>query len=50
MSYVLYSLPAVFLGQALGLVLSRKLSQVWFTRATFALLLTTGLQAALSGM
>lgn len=50
MSYVLYSLPAVFLGQALGLVLSRKLSQVWFTRATFALLLTTGLQAVLSGM
>ncbi|MFC3770320.1 hypothetical protein [Paenibacillus sp. GCM10012303] len=37
-------------GYGIRAVLSRKLSQVWFTRTTFALLLATGLQAALSGM
>ncbi|RAV19703.1 sulfite exporter TauE/SafE family protein [Paenibacillus contaminans] len=50
MPYVLYSLPAIFFGQAIGLALGRKLNQVWFTRATFSLLLLTGIQAIVSGM
>lgn len=37
--------PAIFAGQALGLAATRRLSQVWFRRATFILLIATGIQA-----
>jgi uncharacterized membrane protein YfcA len=50
MSYVLTTFPAVFIGQFVGLAVSRRLNQTWFTRATFLLLMITGIQAIVTSL
>lgn len=50
MSYAVMLIPAIFVGQAIGLAVTRDLNQLWFRRATFVLLIATGVQAVLSSI
>lgn len=38
-------LPAIFIGQAVGTALHKKINQTWFRRVTFLLLIATGVNA-----
>ncbi|SDO38432.1 Uncharacterized membrane protein YfcA [Paenibacillus sp. yr247] len=38
-------IPAIFIGQAIGITLHNKINQTWFRRVTFLLLLATGVNS-----
>ncbi|MEF3304988.1 sulfite exporter TauE/SafE family protein [Paenibacillus sp. GYB003] len=50
LGYAILLVPAIFAGQALGAAATRKLDPVRFRRASFVLLVATGVQAVVSGL
>ncbi|PYI55494.1 sulfite exporter TauE/SafE family protein [Paenibacillus flagellatus] len=45
-----FLVPAIFAGQYIGAAAARRLSPVWFRRATMLLLVASGVQALLTGL